>query len=104
SCGAAARATCACPRRPGRGAGAGATSTWLDVHRDFVQLEVVLEALFDPVGDGVGGLDVGVAVDGDGHLGVAQVRRAARADPVRALHAGDRLGGLLDAARRYGLL
>src|SRR5206468_5851640 len=93
----------------GRGAVSGRSrartcSAWLDVYRDFAQREVALETLFDLVGDGVGGLHVGVAVHGDGDLGVAHVGAAARADAVGALHAADVLGRAADGGRVHGAL
>src|SRR5881628_1031225 len=71
-------------------------SAWLDVHRDFRELQVLLEALLDRVRDGVCFLDVRIPVHRDRDLGVAHRGRATRADSVGALHAHHPLCRLLD--------
>src|SRR5438093_8347005 len=63
-----------------------------------MELEVVLEALLHLVGDRVGRGDIGLAIDGDRHFGVPQVRGSARADSVGALHARHAFRGLPDLA------
>src|SRR5207247_10113213 len=68
-----------------RGAGAAVGSARLDVHRDFVELQIALESLLDLVRDGVRGRDVRILVHGDGHLGVSRRGAVPGADAIRPL-------------------
>src|SRR5881396_1552440 len=79
-------------------------SAWLDVHGDFVELQVALEPLLHLVGDRVRRFHVRVAVDGDGDLGITQVGRTTRADAIGPFHPRYGLRDLPDVARRDGAL
>ena len=55
------------------------------MHRHFVELEAVAQAILDLVSDAVGVGHIGLTVYRDGQLGEAVVAGPARADGVRDL-------------------